>query len=92
MLMNEIAIARIKTRAWSAPSLGVLPAVCVGTHVFHAWLGSGEVTHVVELSSWMSLLTDRLSRIHVWRTLPLTAVQCNSNRVTKSLLAFLGAR
>ncbi len=73
--MKQLAVARVATRAWSAPSIGVLPALCDGTHVFHAWLGRGQVTHVVELSSWMSLLTDRLSRIHVWRTLPLTAVQ-----------------
>ena len=63
--MKQIAIARVATRAWSAPSLGVLPALCNGTHVFHAWLGSGQVREISELSGWMSLLADRASRIHV---------------------------
>ena len=63
--MKQIAIARVATRAWSAPSLGVLPELCTGTHVFHAWLGSGQVREVSELSGWMNLLADRASRIHV---------------------------
>jgi hypothetical protein len=65
--MKQIAVARVATRAWSAPSLGLLPALCDGTHVFHAWLGIGRIRGVSELSGWMNFLADRASRIHVRR-------------------------
>jgi hypothetical protein len=71
-LTRKFTIQTVQTHAWAVPSLGMLPQVGKGAHVFHCWLGSARVIEIHEVRGWLGQLTDHISRFHV-RRIPATA-------------------
>jgi hypothetical protein len=66
--VRKLTVQAVETRAWAVLSVDMLPKVCKGSHVFHAWLGCARVIETSEVRGWRDTLIDRMSRIHVRRS------------------------
>ena len=66
--MRKLTVQAVETRAWAVLSVDMLPKVCKGSHVFHAWLGCARVIETSEVRGLWGKLTDRISRMHVRRS------------------------
>ena len=67
-LTRKLTVQAVETRAWAVLSVDMLPKVCKGSHVFHAWLGCARVIETSEVRGLWGKLTDRISRMHVRRS------------------------